>query len=118
MQLCDLYLCPDGAVFLIDEFENSLGINCIGDIMQDILAQDRQLQFIVTSHHPYIINNIPPDYWKLITRNGGVVKTHSPADLGCDFTKSRHDTFMQLLQLDEFRTGQESEDEHLLSGRR
>jgi hypothetical protein len=108
MQLCDLYLCADGTVFLIDEFENSLGINCIREITQDIISQERDLQFIVTSHHPYIINNIDPDYWKLVTRNGGVVKTHSLKDFGCDFKKSHHDTFMQLLQLEEFQTGQEA----------
>ena len=123
LQLCDLYLCPDGTVFLMDEFENSLGINCIKEITEDIFTQDRQLQFIVTSHHPYIIGNIPFDNWKIVTRNGGVVKTHSLADLGCDFTVSRHDSFMQLMQLDEFLTGQEQEDqeqenEHLLLGRR
>jgi len=106
-QLCDIYLNPEGTVFLIDEFENSLGINCIKEITQDIISQNRQFQFIVTSHHPYIINNIDVGYWKLVTRNGGIVKTHSLSDLGCDFTKSHHDTFMQLLQLEEYRTGQE-----------
>jgi len=108
MQLCDLYLCADGTVFLIDEFENSLGINCIREITEDIISQERDLQFIVTSHHPYIINNIDPDYWKLVTRNGGVVKTHSLKDLDCDFKKSHHDTFMQLLQQEEYQTGQET----------
>jgi len=109
MQLCDLYLCPDGTVFLIDEFENSLGINCMDEITEAMVAQDRPLQFIVTSHHPYIINKIPPRYWKLVTRNGGEVRTHSLADLGCDFSKSKHENFMQLMQLDEFHTGQEQE---------
>ena len=123
LQLCDLYLCPDGTVFLMDEFENSLGINCIREIAEDIILQDRPLQFIVTSHHPYIINNIPYDYWKIVTRNGGIVKTHSLADLGHDFSRSKHEAFMQLMQLDEFLTGQEQinqeqEDEHLLLGRR
>ncbi|MDR1964061.1 MAG: ATP-binding protein [Planctomycetaceae bacterium] len=107
MQLCNLYLCPEGTVFLIDEFENSLGINCIQEITQEILSPERQLQFIVTSHHPYIINNIPCDYWKLVTRHGGTVKTHTLSDLGVDFKKSHHEAFMQLMQLDEFRTGQE-----------
>ena len=106
-QLCDLFLNLEGTVFLIDEFENSLGINCIKEITQDIISQDRCFQFIVTSHHPYIINNISVDYWKLVTRNGGVVKTHSLGDLGRCFKESHHETFMQLIQLHEYRTGQE-----------
>jgi AAA15 family ATPase/GTPase len=50
--LSEIYLFSEVTVFLIDEFENSLGINCINEIMSDILKSKRQLQFILTSHHP------------------------------------------------------------------
>jgi AAA15 family ATPase/GTPase len=104
MQLSELYLCAEGTVFLIDEFENSLGINCINEITQYILNSDRQLQFVLTSHHPYIIDAIGMQNWKLVTRNAGIVKAHNISEF--NIGKSRHSAFMQLLQLDEYQTGQ------------
>ncbi len=104
-QISELYLCAEGTVFLIDEFENSLGINCINEITQDILASERQLQFILTSHHPYIIDAISFANWKLVTRNASVIKTHNIDKF--NIGKSRHSAFMQLIQLEEYQTGQE-----------
>jgi AAA15 family ATPase/GTPase len=57
MYIAEIYLSPEGAVVLIDEFENSLGSNCI-DAVTDILTERQDLQFIITSHHPYIIKLI------------------------------------------------------------
>lgn len=105
MQLSELYLCSEGTIFLIDEFENSLGINCINEITSDILSSKRKLQFVLTSHHPYIIDSISFSNWKLVTRNSGVIKTHDIEKF--NIGKSKHSAFMQLLQLDEFQTGQE-----------
>lgn len=105
LQLSELYLCAEGTIFLIDEFENSLGINCINEITNDILSSRRQLQFILTSHHPYIIDAINFDNWKLVTRNAGIIKTHNISRF--NIGKSKHSAFMQLLQLDEYQTGQE-----------
>jgi len=105
MQLSELYLCAEGTIFLIDEFENSLGINCINEITGDILASRRQLQFILTSHHPYIIDAISFNNWKLVTRNAGIIKTHNIDKF--NIGKSKHSAFMQLLQLEEYQTGQE-----------
>lgn len=103
MHISEIYLCSEGTVFLIDEFENSLGINCINEITNDILSSRRQMQFIVTSHHPYIINNIDYNNWKLVTRTKGVVKTQSANQF--KIGNSKHDAFMQLLQLEEYQTG-------------
>ena len=105
IQISELYLATEGTLFLIDEFENSLGINCIDELTEDILQARQDLQFVLTSHHPYIINSINFKHWKLVTRDGGVVKTHpaSKFNLG----KSKHDAFMQLLQLDAYQTGSE-----------
>lgn len=101
--ISEMYLCPEGTVFLIDEFENSLGINCIDELTNDILKSSRQVQFIITSHHPYIINNIEFSSWKLVTRKSGVVKTN-PIDKFIS-GKSKHDKFMQLMQLKQYETG-------------
>jgi len=103
IHISEMYLCPEGTIFLIDEFENSLGINCIDELTNDILKSSRQIQFIITSHHPYIINNIDFSSWKLVTRSSGVVKTN-PIDKFIS-GKSKHDKFMQLMQLKQYETG-------------
>jgi predicted ATPase len=106
MLISELYLSPEGGIFLIDEFENSLGINCLDELVSDILRSKRNLQFILTSHHPYIINNINFNHWKVVTRNGGVVKTHNAAHF--HLGKSKHTAFMQLIQLEAYQTGSET----------
>lgn len=90
-------------MILIDEFENSLGVNCIDEITNNLLNYKRNLQFIITSHHPYIINNIHYNNWKLVTRKGGVVLAQeiNKYHLG----KSKHEAFIQLINLEEYTTG-------------
>ncbi|MCF4966426.1 ATP-binding protein [Nostoc sp. CMAA1605] len=102
IHISELYLSAEGTVILIDEFENSLGINCI-DILGDLLSENRELQFIITSHHPYIINNVSMEHWKIITRKGGVVTARDAQDF--NLGQSRHQAFMQLINLDEYREG-------------
>jgi ABC-type lipoprotein export system ATPase subunit len=106
MLITELYLCADNSVILIDEFENSLGINCIDELTLSILDSDRNLQFIITSHHPYIINKIDCHYWKLVTRKGSVVKAEDATLYGIG--RSKHEAFTQLLNLDEYIEGIES----------
>jgi len=104
--IADMYLCAEGTVVLIDEFENSLGVNCI-DIIDDLLFENRNLQYIITSHHPYIINNVPMAHWKIVTRNGSVVSVKNANEF--KLGKSKHEAFMQLMQLEEFTQGISSE---------
>ena len=102
IHITELYLSPEGTVILIDEFENSLGINCI-DVVTDLIVENRNIQFILTSHHPYIINNIGMEHWKIVTRKGGVVTAIDAKDL--NLGKSRHQAFMQLINLEEYSEG-------------
>lgn len=102
MHISELYLCADDSVILIDEFENSLGVNCI-DVLTELLLEDRNLQFIITSHHPYIINKISMEHWKIVTRQGGVVTARNAKDF--NLGKSRHQAFMQLINLEEYAEG-------------
>lgn len=105
MHLSELYLCSEGSIILIDEFENSLGVNCIDELTVDLqTSSHRNLQFIITSHHPYIINQINFKNWKLVTRKGSQVVTREANDL-IDFNKSKQQAFIQLTQLEEFTTG-------------
>jgi ABC-type dipeptide/oligopeptide/nickel transport system ATPase component len=98
MHISALYLCADGTLILIDEFENSLGINCIDELTTSLVSSRRNLQFILTSHHPYIINNISFNNWKLITRKAGVVKSYDATEL--QIGKSKHKAFTQLINID------------------
>ncbi|WP_373537602.1 AAA family ATPase [Microcoleus sp.] len=102
VHISELYLSPAGTVILIDEFENSLGINCI-DVVTDLIVENRNIQFILTSHHPYIINNIGMEHWKIVTRQGGVVTVKDAKDL--NLGKSRHQAFTQLINLEEYSEG-------------
>lgn len=103
LHMAGMYLIADGSVILIDEFENSLGVNCIDAVAGNIAPPDRNLQYIITSHHPYIINNIDMKHWKLVMRDGAKVFTKSAKDL--KLGKSKHEAFVQLINLDEYTVG-------------
>lgn len=103
VHIAELILCPDGTVILIDEFENSLGVNCINVLTDDLIHESSRIQFIATSHHPYIINKIPYDCWKIVTRHGGTIQTHDAKDF--ELGSSHHDKFMTLINLPMFKTG-------------
>jgi hypothetical protein len=104
MYLATIELSPAGSVILIDEFENSLGVNCLDSLTEDLLVNYRDLQFIITSHHPYIINNISPAYWKIVTRKGGVIKVNNAVDF--HISKTRQKAFIDLINvLEEFPQG-------------
>lgn len=105
MQITTLELAQDGDIFLIDEFENGLGVNCIDQLADDVIDPDKDIQVIITSHHPYIINNIPFERWKVVIRDKGNVDVLSAAELKIG-NHSRHDAFMQLIQTKAFKTGQ------------
>jgi len=96
MYISELYLSPDNCVILIDEFENSLGINCIDSVTELILERE-DLQFMITSHHPYIINNISPRYWKIVTRHGGLVTVKKAEDF--HISESRQEAFIDLINV-------------------
>jgi ABC-type Na+ transport system ATPase subunit NatA len=99
----EIYLLTEGSILLIDEFENSLGVNCI-EIVTELLNERKDIQFIFTSHHPYIINKIPMQYWKIITRKGSLVTATDAANYK-ELSGSRHKVFTQLLNLPAYTEG-------------
>jgi ABC-type Na+ transport system ATPase subunit NatA len=103
LHIAEISLMADGYVILIDEFENSLGVNCIDAVAGDLLKPGSDMQYIITSHHPYIINNIDMKYWKVVTRKGSKVSTIDAEKL--KLGKSKHEAFKQLLNLEEFAEG-------------
>jgi hypothetical protein len=72
-------------------------------VTSSILTSERDLQFIITSHHPYIINNIDYHYWKLVTRNGSILKAENATKYGIG--RSKHEAFTQLINLDAYAEG-------------
>ncbi len=107
LQLAQMHLWPRNSVIIIDEFENSLGINCIDTLTDAILSHPGDLQFIITSHHPYIINNISPENWKVVQRRFDRVTTTDAKTLGLG--RSNQDAFIQLINSDSYLEGIRSE---------
>jgi AAA15 family ATPase/GTPase len=101
--LTEIQLLAAGSVLLIDEFENSLGVNCV-DVVTDLLNKRKDIQFIMTSHHPYIINKISMQYWQIITRKGSLV-TATKATEYEELSGSRHKAFSQLINLSDYIEG-------------
>jgi predicted ATPase len=97
MYISEQYLSPKGSVILIDQFEDSLGVNCIDSITDILTNQDNDLQFIITSHHPYVINNISPKCWKIVTRQGGVVTVKDAEEY--HISSSRQKAFIDLINI-------------------
>ena len=108
MQISELFLCSEGTVILIDEFENSLGINCIDTLIENLLYDNRGLQFIITSHHPYIINSIGMEHWKVVSRNGGTIITQNAKDFKSLCTTNHKETLNEKTC--------KTDNRHLLSG--
>jgi len=104
LQIIMVVLADDGDVILIDEFENSLGINCIDSVADLVINPNADIQFIITSHHPYIINNINYKNWKIVVRNGNKVSVHTTDELNIG-NHSKHDAFIQLIQTDAYQKG-------------
>lgn len=96
MYISELYLAPENCIILIDELENSLGVNCLDDITE-IVLDNRKSQFIITSHHPYIINNISPAYWKIVTRKAGLVTVKDSEYF--HISESRQKAFIDLINV-------------------
>lgn len=103
IHISELYLWDKGTVILIDEFENSLGVNCIDVLTEDLLFENDRIQFIATSHHPYIINKIPYEYWKIVTRKGGLIHTYDANKF--NLGESSHERFMNLVNLPNYAEG-------------
>jgi len=97
LMLTDIFVFPEEGIYLIDEYENSLGINAIDFFPSFILEVEKDIQFIVTSHHPYIINEIPVKNWYVFHRKGTEVTIKRGSELAERFGKSKQKAFIQLI---------------------
>ena len=98
--IVELHTMSKDSVVLIDGFENGLGVNCI-DVLAELLLTEREdLQFIITSHHPKIINGIDAPKWKIIDRDCEIIKNASTENYGIG--NSKHDSYFNLINRWEF----------------
>lgn len=98
--IVELYTMSDNSLVMIDEFENGLGVNCIDLLSELLLTERKDLQFIITSHHPKIINSIPMERWKIIDRNTNIVTNAGFDKYGIG--NSQHDAYFNLINRWEF----------------
>jgi AAA15 family ATPase/GTPase len=95
--LADIFILPNNSVYLIDEYENSLGMNAIDFFPEFILELEKNIQFFITSHHPYIINEIPIKDWYVFHRNGMRVSIKYGKEVVERFGRSKQQAFIQLI---------------------
>ena len=55
------------------------------------------IQFLVTTHHPYLINSMPMKAWKVFHRNGSKVYIKGGEELEAKYGKSKQKAFVQLI---------------------
>jgi energy-coupling factor transporter ATP-binding protein EcfA2 len=95
--ISDFFLLPSEGIYLIDEYENSLGINAIDFFPTFLKEQESSNQFIITSHHPYLITNIPTKNWFVFHRDKKNVEIMFGNEIIQKYGKSKQDAFTQLI---------------------
>ena len=98
--IVELITMSKNSLVLIDEFENGLGVNCIDVLAELLLGERRDLQFVITSHHHKIINQISNKKWKIIERDIATVKNFTAEEYG--IMHSQHDAYFNLINRWEF----------------
>jgi len=100
MILSELCFGNNKSPIIIDEIENSLGVNCLPDILSELNMASNQV--IITSHHPRVINEIPVKYWNIVSRqqDGSIVTKKAEEVLP---KGSSHEAFLQLINSPEYK---------------
>jgi hypothetical protein len=95
--LIDATLLPQGGIYLIDEYENSLGVGAINFLPDYLLSMEGVGQFIITTHHPYLINRMPVENWFVFRRRGMNVTITHGQELIKEFGTSKQQAFLKLI---------------------
>jgi energy-coupling factor transporter ATP-binding protein EcfA2 len=101
--MLDVLTLPEGSIYLVDEYENSLGTNAINFLPTFLSDFGAARQFLVTSHHPYLINSTPMQDWLVFKRIGSRVEIQQGDTLIKKYGLSKQDAFVQLMNDPEFR---------------
>jgi predicted ATPase len=105
--ITDVITSDPSLLYIIDEYENSLGFNAIDFLPGFLLECGEDRQFIVTSHHPHLINAIPVTDWFVFHRQGTRISVKSGAELEERYGRSKQQRFIQLLNDPFFSEGVE-----------
>lgn len=105
--ITDILTLPKNSIYIIDEYENSLGVNAI-DFLPEFLLSHAPIdsQFFITTHHPYLINSMPIENWRIFNRHGSHVEVKSGSQLKDKYGKSKQLAFTQLMN-DPLYTGED-----------
>lgn len=95
--ITDIITLPKGSIYIIDEYENSLGINAIDFLPEFLVAHGKDIQFLITTHHPYLINSMPMKTWRVFHRSGSKVSIKGGAEFERKYGKSKQKAFVQLI---------------------
>lgn len=95
--LTDIITLPGDWIYLVDEYENSLGINAINFLPDFLVQYGKDNQFIITTHHPYLINNMPIKDWLVFNRTGSNVNVIYGNQLEERLGKSSQQAFLKLI---------------------
>jgi len=95
--ITDVVTAPPDVLYMIDEYENSLGVNAI-DFLPPFLAEvGGTRQFIITTHHPLLINAIPVADWFVFHRKGLNIKVTHGHEIESRYGRSKQQRFTQLI---------------------
>ena len=95
--IVDILLLPKNAIYIIDEYENSLGVNAIDFLPEFLLEHNKHNQFFITTHHPYLINNMPIKNWRVFHRKGSEVSVKLGEELEKKYGSSKQQAFIKLI---------------------
>ncbi|EHK0032267.1 AAA family ATPase [Vibrio parahaemolyticus] len=99
--LSAIYLTSPKSTIILDEVENSLGVNCLPDIINEISTARQQVIF--SSHHPKIINKTPIMNWLIVARKDTNITVYKASELNIE--AGNHDAFTKLLNHHIFHSG-------------
>ncbi len=98
--LMDAAFAPPGSVLLIDDLESDLGVEALPAVVK-YLHTRTDCQVLATSRHPYIIDDVPVQSWRLVRRRGNEVCMDAVTGLPGYDVEPRHRAFLELLELAE-----------------
>ena len=105
--IADVVTSPDDIIYMIDEYENSLGVNAIDFLPPFVAECGGNRQFIVTTHHPLLINAIPISDWFVFHRKGTQILVTHGNELVERYGKSKQQRFIQLINDPIYKNGVE-----------
>jgi AAA domain, putative AbiEii toxin, Type IV TA system len=95
--ITDVITSPPDVLYMIDEYENSLGVNAIDFLPSFLADHGGNRQIVVTTHHPLLINAIPLSDWFVCHRKGMEIKVTPGHELESRYGRSKQQRFTQLI---------------------